>query len=524
MKIIIKISRGVAAAVMSMMVLSCSWLDVTPENSIDEDDLFSTGYGCRNALNGIYLQLGSQELYGRNLSWGFLSAVAQEYLTDNSIQGSYSSQLSRDAADFIYNTTDTRPVVASIWEQSYSIIANINKIIEHIDAIPQNEFAYGANERNLIKAEAYALRAMLHFDLLRLFAPAPATNPSGEYIPYRDTFSSGIGEKQSVNSVINKVLKDLSVAEPILKAFDTEIHPQAMYASGMNTTNTQMNARYRFNSNMYIDDYGQFFWFRGWRFNYMALLALKSRVAFYGGSGFYPIAKAAASELYNKFYKQMQWIGFTDEENVVCQKETRYSKLSDDVIFGVYYRTLATDFDAGLFGADNNVRYPLANITALFASDNTGLYKDWRLNYILAETNSSNKSWYTLKYSISSEPNVAAIENPMIPVIRFSEICYILAELSAYDGQIDEGISYLETVRKARGANRTLSLSVSSAQDLIDEIVLDARKEFLCEGNMFYMYKRLNMTQIPSSSSPGTMKTTSASAYVLPVPESENPF
>lgn len=524
MKTMRKISSGAALMLISVLCASCSWLDVTPDNSIDEDDLFSTGYGCRNALNGIYLQLGSQELYGKNMSWGFLSAIAQEYLTDASIQGSYSQQLSKDAADFIYNTTETRPVIASIWEQSYSVIANINKIIEHIDAIPQSEFAYGADERNLIKAEAYALRAMLHFDLLRLFAPAPSTNPAGEYIPYRDTFSSEIGEKLSVKAFITKTLKDISIAEPILKSFDIELHPQAMYASGMNSANTQMSARYRFNSNMYIDDYGQFFWFRGWRLNYMALLGLKARVAFYGGSGFYPIAKAAAQELYNDFYTNRKWVGFTTEENIVCQKETRYTKVSDDVLFGVYYRTLATDFDSGLFGADNNVRYPLANVESLFSSDNTGLYKDWRLNYLLAETNASNKAWYTLKYSISSEPTVAAIENPMIPVIRFSEICYILAELSAYDNQIETGIAYLETVRKARGANRSLSLSVSSAQELIDEIVLDARKDFLCEGNMFYMYKRLNMAQLPSSSNPGTMKTTSAAVYVLPIPESENPF
>ena len=42
----------------------------------------------------------------------------------------------------------------------------------------------------------------------------------------------------------------------------------------------------------------------------------------------------------------------------------------------------------------------------------------------------------------------------MIPVIRFSEICHILAEISSYNGKITEGINYLETVRKARGAER----------------------------------------------------------------------
>lgn len=257
--------------------------------------------------------------------------------------------------------------------------------------------------------------------------------------------------------------------------------------------------------------------------NYMALMALKARVCLYGGSGFYPNAKAAAYEVYDTFYRTKKWVGFTSSDNIVCQKESRYSKLSDDVLFGTYCRTLATDYDAGLFSADNSVKYPLANIDDLFSSDNTGLYKDWRLDYILARTNSSNTAWYTLKYSVSTEPEVSAIENPMVPVIRFSEVCYILAEIAASEGRVADGITYLETVRKARGAERSLSLSVTTAEQLLDETVLDARKDFLCEGNMFYMYKRLNYKELPNASHPGTMKDASA-AYVLPIPTSESPF
>ena len=32
------------------LACSCNWLEITPENAIDEDDLFTTGYGFRNAL------------------------------------------------------------------------------------------------------------------------------------------------------------------------------------------------------------------------------------------------------------------------------------------------------------------------------------------------------------------------------------------------------------------------------------------------------------------------------------------
>lgn len=508
---------------LSLSVSSCGWLDITPENSIDENDLFTTGYGFRNALNGIYLKIGSRDLYGENLSWGFLSSAAQEYLTDDSQQGSYTTQLTKDAADFVYNSASTQPVIQAIWETQYSVVANINKIIEHIDQIDKSEFAYGEDERNLIKAEAYALRAMLHFDLLRLFAPAPITNPTGTYIPYRDEFSPSVGEKLTVSAFIERCLKDIAVAEPLLKNFDTEFHSEAMAANMSTGTDISWNTRYRFDSRMYIDEMGEFFWYRGWRMNYMAVLALKARICHYAGGSYTPIAKTAAKELYDVFYLKNEWVGFTGSANITCQPELRYYKLFDDVLMGSYYPNLATEFDEVLYGNDNSVKYPLANIETLYASDNTGIYSDYRYQYLIKKSNTSNQSFYHGKYSAATESVSAAISNPMVALFRLSEICYILAEIYADENKIDEGIKCLSSVRTARGALRDLSLTVSTAEQLRDEIITDARKDLMCEGQLFFMYKRLNLENVESASRPGSYKNM-LSGYVLPVPTSESPF
>ena len=508
---------------LTFLAASCDWLAITPENSIDEDDLFTSGYGYRNALNGIYLKIGSRDLYGENLSWGFLSAAAQEYLTDNSQQGQNSVQISKDAADFIYNSTSTQPVIQTIWETQYSVIANINKIIEHIDEVDKSEFAFGDDERNLIKAEAYALRAMLHFDLLRLFAPAPATSPAGTYLPYRDKFGPEIGEKLTVTAFIERCLKDIAVAEPLLKSFDTEYHPEAMYRDMSTGSSTNWSARNRFDSKMQIDEMGEFFWYRGWRMNYLALLALKTRVCHYAGSQYKIMTKSAAKEIYDIYYTKETWVGFTEQDNITCQPDIRYYKLFDDVLMGTYYRNLATEYDDGLYSNDNSVKYPLANIESLFASDNVGVYSDYRLLYQIKTTNTSNQAYFTGKYSVSADGVVAACENPMVPVFRLSEICYTLAEIAADEGKISEGIEYLSAVRKARGALRDIALSVTTAEQLKEEILLDARKDLMCEGQIFFMYKRLNREQVPSASRPGFYKNM-REGYVLPIPTSESPF
>ena len=51
---------------------SCNnWFDVAPkEEYIDEDALFSSESAFRNALNGIYTELRSSELFGSNLGLG----------------------------------------------------------------------------------------------------------------------------------------------------------------------------------------------------------------------------------------------------------------------------------------------------------------------------------------------------------------------------------------------------------------------------------------------------------------------
>lgn len=505
-----------------LLATSCDWLAITPENSIDEDDLFTTGYGFRNALNGVYLKIGSRDLYGENLSWGFLSAAAQEYLTDDSQQGSYTMQLTKDAANFIYNSTTTQPVIQTIWETQYSVIANLNKIIEHIDEVPHSEFAYGEDERGLIKAEAYALRAMLHFDLLRLFAPAPATNPAGTYLPYREKFSPDIADKLSVTAFIEKCLKDINVAESLLKSFDTEFHPEALSTTMSTGSSISWSTRYRFDSKMYIDEMGEFFWYRGWRMNYMALLALKARVCHYAGKGYAPLAKTAAQEIYDNFFLTEK-IGFTSASNITCQPEIRYFKTFDDVIMGAYYPNLATEYDEELYGNDNSVKLPLANIDPLFSSDNTGIYSDYRYQYLIKKSNTSNQSYYHGKYSVATESIAAAVSNPMVPLFRLSEVCYILAEIAADENEVTTGLEYLKTVRSARGALRDVALTVTTPEQLREEILLDAQKDLMCEGQVFFMYKRRNVEKVLNSSAPGFYRNM-AEGYVLPIPTSESPF
>lgn len=56
-------------------------------------------------------------------------------------------------------------------------IANCNELIQKAETADSTIFYKGNAERKLIMNEAIGLRAYLHFDLLRIYAPAPSANP-----------------------------------------------------------------------------------------------------------------------------------------------------------------------------------------------------------------------------------------------------------------------------------------------------------------------------------------------------------
>ena len=62
------------------------WLNVQPKTSVQEEDIFSTEFGFKDVLTGFYIDMGSQDLYGKNLTYGFADFLAKRY--DNTVVAS----------------------------------------------------------------------------------------------------------------------------------------------------------------------------------------------------------------------------------------------------------------------------------------------------------------------------------------------------------------------------------------------------------------------------------------------------
>ena len=180
------ISNGLLIILMSLC--SCeSWINVTPSDRLSEDMLFKDREGFVKALNGVYIELNTTQLYGLDLTAGALDAMGQYYTNFSSSTHAFHQYIK-----LIFTGTNEKTLFDNMWKKCYLVIANCNTIIEKCgeknDNLPEPYFS-------MIKGEALALRGMLHFDMLRLFGPIPS-ELSKESIPYQTT------SKQQMSSLL----------------------------------------------------------------------------------------------------------------------------------------------------------------------------------------------------------------------------------------------------------------------------------------------------------------------------------
>lgn len=148
-----------------LVVCGCSdWLDVQPTERTTSEDLFIDREGYRNALNGVYKEASSATLYGRELTWGLASVMAQDY-KNNNLTYAYAYAAEYDFESY----AQTKSLISNIWSQSYNLIANCNHLLNNLAKADTAMFQLQRVERDLIMGETLALRALFHFDLLRLF-------------------------------------------------------------------------------------------------------------------------------------------------------------------------------------------------------------------------------------------------------------------------------------------------------------------------------------------------------------------
>jgi hypothetical protein len=110
--------------------------------------------------------------------------------------------------------------------------------------------------------------------------------------------------------------------------------------------------------------------------------------------------------------------------------------------------------------------------------------------------------------------DIIKYQGPLAPVVRLSEMIYIMCEYLS-DRDLPQAITLLGKVRIARGAKATLSPTLSK-EDFLQALYIEMTREFLSEGQTFFLYKRLNAPIYN-----GAISMDMTGRYVLPIPHSE---
>lgn len=450
-----------------------AYLDVNPKSEVTDKELYATAEGCEDAIYGIYAEMGAdKDLYGRKLSFEYPETMIGNFTIPQTDPMAYAVQRQ-------WTTDDAVTIAEDIWVAGYKVIGHINKALMHI--LPKADDVYP--HIKLYKGELLALRAFMHFEMVRLFAVSSGsgdTAAKAKAIPYVKSYGIEVTPYSSLDKVFEEIVGDLTEAEKYL-AEDEEL-----------VTPVRTNAADGFTS------------CRITHLNLYAVQAMLARVYWTAGnlelaekyaekvidSGKFPLMRTA--EAWNAV-----------ETGTLNMQETVFGLYSTQYTYNFYRNhiyqggTLALSsqyseiYSTDLAGTDK--RY-----STWFDTGNSWCIKHYNKMYAQGESNPT--------YSGKSIPGPS--------LIRIPEMYYIVAEANLTKDP-DKAVEYLDYVVTSRELTAFADREGSITEE---NIYNERRKEFYADGESFFDMKHLQSdVELPGM---GVFSGTDDATYTIPIPKS----
>lgn len=424
------------AVTAAVSLQSCdSFLDLKPSSSVDSATAINDVQSATAALVGTYDGLQYYYSYGRDF------VVYGDVLTNNvKASPTNSNRFTSEAAwSWSVSTAD----FGYYWNQTYNTINRANNIINA--KISGDQTAV-----NQIVGEAYALRALLHFDLVRMYAQDYnfTTDHSHLGVPYITKHdAAGQPKRNTVNEVYTNILSDLGKAAELV----TKMRQVAPYTLSPNAINGLYARVY-----LYMGNYAK-------AKEYAELVIPKYSLI--------PNDKYLAS--WGEEYTSESI--FTLAHNAVDNQGTN--------ALGYIY------IEAGYGDLLVEPKFP-----NLYAEGD--VRKGWFVNGKAASK--KDNIYVEGKYPGRGTPG---LDN--YSMLRVSEMYLIAAESAARLGDEVTARKYLDVIRQR--ALPTAASTTATGQALIDAILLEKRKELAFEGHYFHDLKRLHLPIIAATTGTGAL-------------------
>jgi starch-binding outer membrane protein, SusD/RagB family len=461
---LIKLTLGLA--LLLTMATGCEKTidNITAEFSLDGSKPLKNLEEAESVLTGSYngfLQDGYYSCSGANASgaFNFLPDISGDDLIETTESlGNY-----RRHAEWTYNNTDVW--VGNAWNDVFVVLSAANILLRDIDAVPGDTKA-----KNRLKGQALAIRAHVHFDMLRSWGLSLNRNSTALGVPYVKVYDvNGQPPRISVKETYDNILADLTAAKSLLGNTDKAINSSTKRANiDLNTVN-----------------------------------AMIARVNFYAGE--LNAAAAAAQLVINAvpLATISQFPGIWTDDNVA---EVLWAPAFETAVDGYTYEN-------AFFARGNRSTYrPTNDLMALYGPGDI-----------------RPASYYGViggRTVVTKYLGKGTATDGLVnwKAYRVSEMYLILAE-SLYGTNQTAARTTLDALRSNRIAGYT-SIGETGAA-LLTAIRTERRKEMAFEGYRFYEYKRLGNLPISRvGCGVGSFSTicnlsSSSRAWAWPIPQNE---
>ncbi|MBN1415873.1 MAG: RagB/SusD family nutrient uptake outer membrane protein [Bacteroidales bacterium] len=409
-------------AILTAMLGSCEdFLTRTPPLETTIQDALNTYEGLVSATNAAYAPLYSSEWYGR----GFV------VICDLKGGNGKASPINTGRFRYDYTWTNNDSYTSNVWAPAYQTITRACNVLEYIEKL--DDPLVDAADLNQLKGECLFLRALGHFDLVRMYAQSFTSQPQSLGVPIITKTEISYPERSSVEAVFNQIVSDLENSISML---------------GENPRSDGTNG----SSRAYASKY--------------AAIALMAKVSLYMGK--WQDASDYATDVINGDFILYNASNYADIWGQNGQSE---------VVFEVFGKD-GQEYYPG-FDEIGYIFYPYGYGDICATNNLLGLYEanDVRLTVFMGHPDYPGFTW-PAKY-----PGKNHIRENNIPILRLSEMYLIRAEAALNHSTGQNALEDYNMIRTNRGLEPAVSVSL---YDIYDE----RRRELCFEGNQLWDLSR----------------------------------
>lgn len=424
----------------TLLLASCnSFLNEEPSNATTADNAIGNATDAQVIINGIMRTMTSASYYGRNF-----------FMYGDAKGGDLTIKQSGRGLDDLYsfNHSATSGTYSGFWETGFNIILQINNLLQNIEKL--NTAA--TTEYDACKGQALTLRALVYFDLVRLYGKPYNDDKTAYGVPLVTSTLAADAQptRATVEEVYTQILKDLTTGAQYLSKNKDQNNGYMGYYG-----NLAEQARVK----LYMDDYD-------------GALAASQEIIESGVFSLYSPTKWVASWATQFGSESIFELGIYPNEGDLERSSLGYYLMRYGQKRGAAGWFLASDYFLNRLSEDKT---------------------DVRWGIMSYDESSKTHMGSCYKYMGSTSLSGDGKETPTavnIKVIRLSEIYLIAAEaeLHATTPNKEKAAEYLNAIRC-----RAPKLAAATAATVNDDMILDERsKELFAEGQRFFDMIRKN--------------------------------